>query len=227
MSEELRTEEEQVEALKKWWNENGKSLIVTVVVVLSGYFAWTGYQENQRAQGEAASSIYQQLMNKATKPLAEQTEADKTELESVAAQLKADFPDSLYAQFAGLYLAKFAIEANNFDAAATELKALTESADKGPVAYLAQVRLARVYIQQQKLDEALALVSTTPEASFAAQYEETKGDALFAKGDRAAALTAYQAARAAATALGINTQVLERKIDDLAGAQLVGSAEDA
>mgnify|MGYP000013954149 CR=1 FL=1 len=223
MSEELRTEEEQVEALKKWWDENGKSLIVTVVVVLAGYFGWNGYQENQRSQGEAASSIYQQLVNKATKPLAEQTEADKTELETVAAQLKAEYPTSLYAKFAGLYIAKFAIEANNFDAAATELQLLVDAGEQGPVTYLAQVRLARVFIQQEKLDEALALVTTTPDASFAAQYEETKGDVLFAKGELAEALGAYQAARASATALGINTQVLSRKIDDLAGAKLAGA----
>jgi len=223
MSEELRTEEEQVEAIKKWWNENGKSLIVTVVVVLGGYFGWNGYQENQRAQGEAASSIYQQLVNKATKPLAEQTEADKTELESVAAQLKTEFPDSLYGQFAGLYLAKFAIEANNFDTAATELQTLVDAGEQGPITYLAQVRLARVFIQQEKLDEALALVSAIPEASFAAQYEEAKGDVLFAKGNSAGALAAYQAARTSAMALGINTQVLERKIDDLAGAELAGA----
>jgi predicted negative regulator of RcsB-dependent stress response len=223
MSEELRTEEEQVEAIKKWWNENGKSLIITIVVVLAGYFGWNGYQENQRVQGEAASSIYQQLVNKATKPLAEQTEADKTEIETVAAQLKAEFPNSLYAKFAGLYIAKFAIEANNFEAAAAELQALVDAGEKGPVAYLAQVRLARVLIQLEKFDEALALVATTPEASFAAQYEEVKGDALFAKGDFAKALSAYQAARAAATSLGINTQVLLRKIDDLAGAKLAGA----
>jgi len=223
MSEELRTEEEQVEAIKKWWNENGKSLIITIVVVLAGYFGWNGYQENQRVQGEAASSIYQQLVNKATKPLAEQTEADKTEIETVAAQLKAEFPNSLYAKFAGLYLAKFAIEANNFEAAAAELQALVDAGEKGPIAYLAQVRLARVFIQQEKLDEALTLVATTPEASFAAQYEEVKGDVLFAKGDLAKALSAYQAAHAAATSLGINTQVLLRKIDDLAGAKLAGA----
>ena len=223
MSEEIRTEEEQVEAIKNWWNENGKSLIVTVVVVLGGYFGWNGYQEQQRTQGEAASSVYQQLVNKATKPVAEQTEADKLELETVAAQLKEEFPGSLYAKFGGLYLAKFAIEANDFEAAAAELQALVDAGDKGPIMYLAQVRLARVFIQLEKLDEALALVETTPEASFTAQYEEAKGDVLFAKGDSTAALTAYQAARASATALGINTQVLQRKIDDLAGAKLANT----
>ena len=220
MSEEIRTEEEQVEAIKNWWNENGKSLIVTVVVVLGGYFGWNGYQEQQRTQGEAASNVYQQLVNKATKPVTEQTEADKLELETVAAQLKEEFPGSLYAKFGGLYLAKFAIEANDFEGAAAELKTLVDAGDKGPITYLAQVRLARVFIQLEKLDEALALVKTTPEASFTTQYEETKGDVLFAKGELTAALTAYQAARASATALGIDTQVLQRKIDDLAGAKL-------
>jgi predicted negative regulator of RcsB-dependent stress response len=219
MSEEIRTEEEQVEAIKRWWNENGKSLIITIVVVLAGYFGWNAYQENQRTQGEAAASIYQQLMSKATKPISEQTEADKTELETVAAQLKTEYPDSLYAQFASLYLAKFAIEANNFDTASTELSAVVDGYQAGPVTYLAQVRLARVWVQQNKLDEALALVATTPEESFTVQYEETKGDILFAKGELVAARNAYQTARTAAMALGINTQVLQRKIDDLAGAQ--------
>ena len=223
MSEEIRTEEEQVEAIKNWWNENGKSLIVTVVVVLGGYFGWNGYQEQQRTQGEAASSVYQQLVNKATKPVTEQTEDDKLELETVAAQLKDEFPGSLYAKFGGLYLAKFAIEANDFEGAAAELQSLVDAGDKGPITYLAQVRLARVFIQLEKLDEALALVKTTPEASFTTQYEETKGDVLFAKGELTAALTAYQAARASATALGINTQVLQRKIDDLAGAKLANT----
>jgi predicted negative regulator of RcsB-dependent stress response len=223
MSEEIRTEEEQVEAIKNWWNENGKSLIITIVVVLGGYFGWNGYQDNLRTEGEAASSIYQQLVNKSTKPLAEQTDADKAEMEAVAAQLKTEFPGTLYAQFSALYLAKFAIESNNFEGAAVELQALVDAGDKSPVTYLAQVRLARVFIQLEKLDEALALVSVIPEPSFAVQYEETKGDVLFAKGDLAAALMSYQTARTSATALGINTQVLSRKIDDLAGAKLVGA----
>jgi predicted negative regulator of RcsB-dependent stress response len=225
MSEELRTEEEQVEAIKNWWKENGKSLIVTIVIVLGGYLGWNGYQDNQRAEGEAASNLYQQLVNQATKPVSLQTESDKTELEVIATQLKEDFSGSLYAQFAGLYLAKFAIEAGDFDAAASELSSLLETADQGPITYLAQVRLARVFIQQGKLDEALVLVETIPEASFTAQYEEVKGDVLFAQGQKVEALSAYQAARVAATSLGINTQVLQRKIDDLAGVQ--ANAEDA
>ena len=219
MAEELKTDEEQVEAIKKWWDENGKSLIVTVVVVLTGYFGWNGYQDSVRTKGEAAATVYQQLLNKVTKPAAEQTEADKVEMEALAAQLKADYEGTLYAEFAGLYLAKFAIEGENFEGAANELKALVAATSEGPVKYLAQVRLARVYIQLGQLDDALALVNLVPDAAFTAQYEEAKGDALYAKGELADARNAYQSAKAAAQSLGVNTQLLQRKIDDLAGAQ--------
>ena len=37
--EQYRTEEEQVEALKKWWEENGRSTIVAVIVALGLGFA--------------------------------------------------------------------------------------------------------------------------------------------------------------------------------------------
>ena len=219
MSEELRTDEEQVEAMRRWWNENGKSLIITVVVVLSGYLGWNAYQDSVRTQGEAASSIYQQLLTQVTKPSSEQSDADKTAMQALASQLKADYQGTLYANFAALYLAKFAIEGDNLDAAVTELSALVEGGSDAPIKYLAQGRLARVYLQQQKLDEALALVITTPEAAFTAQFEEVKGDVYFAKGEFLKARTAYQAAQTAASGLGMNTQTLQRKIDDLAGAQ--------
>jgi len=218
MTEELKTEEEQIEAIKKWWNENGKSLIVTVVVVLSGYFGWNGYQDHLQKQGESAATVYQELVNKVTKPVAEQSDAEKNELVKLASQLQDEFNGTLYADFGSLYLAKFAVEAGNFDDAVAKLRPLTLSAE-APVKHIAQVRLARVLIQQEKADEALALVELVPDPAFTAQYEEVKGDALFAKGELAKARLAYQSAKAAAQSLGINTQLLQRKIDDLAGAQ--------
>jgi len=38
--DEFSTEDEQVEAIKKWWKENGTSLIVGVVLGLSVLFGW-------------------------------------------------------------------------------------------------------------------------------------------------------------------------------------------
>ena len=53
-----QTEEEQVEAIKKWWKENGKSVIGGIVLgfaIIGGWKGWQGYQQNQ---GEAASQVY-------------------------------------------------------------------------------------------------------------------------------------------------------------------------
>ena len=62
---EMKTEEEQVEALKRWWQENGKSLILTVAVTIGGVLSWNGYQDHQVNQAETASVYFQQLMNSA------------------------------------------------------------------------------------------------------------------------------------------------------------------
>ena len=215
---ELRTDEEQVEMLKKWWSENGKSLLVSVIVIAGGWFGWNSWQANQQSTGEAASYIFSQLAEKAAQPVAAQTEADRAEMQALADQLKKDYSSTTYAQFGALFSARFAADAGNFDAAAEELKALIATADEGPVKYTAQARLANVLIQLEKFDEALALVNTVPADAYAPQFEEAKGDALFRKGEQAEARAAYNRALESAQNLGLNTQSLQRKIDNLAAA---------
>ena len=49
-----RTEEEQVEALKKWWDDNGTQLLVGIVVVLAGVFGYRTWESNTQLAAEAA-----------------------------------------------------------------------------------------------------------------------------------------------------------------------------
>ncbi|MCH2040696.1 MAG: tetratricopeptide repeat protein [Saccharospirillaceae bacterium] len=218
---EFKTEEEQVEALKKWWSENGTSLILSVVVVAGGWLGWNTYQDNVRATGEAASAVYSQLVDKAAQPSAEQTDAVKAEMISLAEQLKKDFSSTVYSQFGGLFLARFAADNGDFETAVNELKSVIAAADEGPVKLTAQVRLANILVQLDKNDEALALIPAQPDAAYAAQFQEVKGDALYRKGDMSEARSAYVAAKAAAQEAGISTQVLQRKIDNLTSVELV------
>ena len=39
-------EEESIEALKKWWNENGKALAAAVILVFGGYTGWLLWQNS-------------------------------------------------------------------------------------------------------------------------------------------------------------------------------------
>ena len=215
---DIRTDEEQAEALKKWWSDNGKSLVITVLIAGGGFFGWNSWKENQQATGEAASQVFSQLIEQAAQPSAQQTDAVKEEMEALAQTLKTDYASTTYAQFGSLFLARFAADEGDFAAAETELKALIAEAEEGPVKYTAQSRLANVLIQQEKYDEALALVETVPADAYAPQFNEAKGDALYLKGQLAEARAAYISAQTAAQNLGLNTQGLQRKIDYLAAA---------
>ena len=57
------TEEEQIEALKRWWDENGKQVILAIVLTVGGYFGWEAYSDHAEEQAAAASLVYQQILD--------------------------------------------------------------------------------------------------------------------------------------------------------------------
>jgi predicted negative regulator of RcsB-dependent stress response len=215
---ELRTDEEQAEMLKRWWNENGKSTLMAIVLVAAGWLGWNYYQTQQQATGEAASALYSSLTEKASAAIMSGDEAAQQEAIVLAEQLKSDFSKSTYSQFASLFLARFAADNGDMNSAADELRVLVDSAE-APIKYLATARLADVLVELDDTDAALALVSEVPDPAYAPQYLEARGDALFRKGDRAAARVAYQEALDAAAILGVDTQLLQRKSDFLIAAE--------
>ena len=208
---ELRTDEEQAELIKKWWSENGTSIVSTVAVAVAGVAGWNFWQDSKQQKGEAASAVYTQLVQ-----LAAQDNNDASaEMLGLAEQLKTDFASTAYADFGSLFIARIAAENGDYEAAAAELEALVAEADAEPVKLTAQARLAAVLTQLGKADEALAALPETADAAFAPQIEEARGDALFRKGELADARDAYIRAQDAAQALGQNNSVLQRKIDSL------------
>ena len=44
------SEEEQIEAFKRWWAENGLQTLLSIVLVVGGYFGWQGWQQHQQDQ---------------------------------------------------------------------------------------------------------------------------------------------------------------------------------
>ena len=56
------TEEEQLEVLKRWWKDYGKTVVAAIVAAVVVYFAWTAWQDKQRVKAESASSQYDTLV---------------------------------------------------------------------------------------------------------------------------------------------------------------------
>lgn len=214
--ETFRTEEEQVEAIKRWWDENGKSTIAAVVLALAAGFGWQGWQGYQVDQRQAASDVYQAMLQALSG--AEQGAINHSQAIELAGELKKDYVGSTYAQFAALQLARIAVQDGNLATAEAELRWVLEKAGKGgDIARIAELRLARVLASRSDSDQALAILGDAGDNPYAASYEAARGDILLAQGRDAEAREAYIRARNLATAGAIkpNINMLEQKLQSL------------
>ena len=202
-------DEAQVEQLRRWWRENWMALAGGLVLGLAGIFGWQKYQDMRTATSEHASQIYEDL---------KQLPTDKSqEADQLGDTLVAEFAGTPYAAQGSLLLAGRAAEQNDWDTAHAKLQWTLDQSDDPGLKKIARLRLARVLWQQAKPDDALAQLNIPDDDAFASLYQELRGDIQFAKGDRAAARSAYEKALQLGPA-GAARDELQRKIDNLAGA---------
>lgn len=203
------TEEQQVEAIKRFFREHGLSMAAGILIGLGGLYGFREYQAAQLEAREAQSAAYAALVDKAA---AEGT--DKKAWLTDAQKFIAEHKDSSYSHLTALMAAKEAVVLKDYATAEQQLEAVAKGSKVPEVIAVAQLRLARVQAEQAKYKEALATLGATMPAAFAAQQNELKGDVLLKTGDEAAALSAYKAAQAGAEA-GKNP-LLDVKLNELA-----------
>lgn len=211
---ELRTEEEQIAAIKSWWKENGKSIVIAVVVALAAVYGWKAWQQKQLDQKEAASVMYQQLLDAAIPAVTSKVDEDIATTKHLASQLKAEYGDTEYAQFAALLMAKVAFVTGDYDLAQQQLDWVLTTDANALLKSVTNLRKAQLLQQKGELDAAITLVQAVSDASLQAQSQELLGDLYIAKGDRAAARDAYQAALDNQESGA--SSVLSMKLNDLA-----------
>lgn len=211
------SEEEQLEVLKRWWKDYGKTVIIAVLVAVVGYFGYTTWQDQKRQKAEKASEVYGQLLKLANaEPGKTLTDADKATIAHLAGELKDGSSKSMYAHSAAFFLAKLAVEDNKLDVAVNELKWVLSAKPEAATEQLARLRLARVLTAQKVYADALAQLSPEPAAAFTSEYAEARGDILKLQGDLDAARTAYEKALAATDPQQQERyMLLQMKVDDL------------
>lgn len=215
---ELRTEEEQVQAIKDWWKKNGSSLLIGIGAALAIVFGWQAWQNHEAQQRTEAANQFANLLN------AFSDQADETSGETVAfvAQtLRDDYTDSAYAVYGNLLLARQQLMDGDSEAAVESLEwALEKSGEQQALTLVVRSRLARAQFDAGQYDEALATIDEAADAdSFNAIFSELRGDILLAQGDRDGARDAYLAAREQSQQG--RSGILELKLSDL------GVGEDA
>lgn len=203
------TEEEQIEALKKWWQENGNYLIGAFILGVAGYFGATFYNQSALEKKESASAAYQELVTVVTES-AENEDA----VSQLVGELKQQHGDSTYAVYGALYAAKLAVEDGQLDNAAAELNwALDQNVSKSLMEVI-QLRLARIEFARGNTEAALKLLDS-PDVQQVVGFEEVRGDILLSQGNLEAARNAYSKALEAARAGNMQRPLLEMKLNDL------------
>lgn len=203
-------EQEQVDALKAWWRENGTRIImalVLVAIVMGGMFGWKYWQGTRQAE---AFALFQQV--------AKQAETnDAKRVDDAAAAVVAKFGQSIYAVRAQLLAAQFNINLKNYASAASQLQWVTEHASDHALQDIARLELANMRLDEKKYDEALKLLNAEHTESFDSLYLGAKGDVYNAQGKKDEARAAYKQALEKAASRGSYPATLQVKLDALGG----------
>lgn len=202
------TEDEQVEAIKKWWRENGKSIIFGIVFGLAAVFGWRGWQEHRAAQSQAASELFQDALGSLRSD-----SPDKAA--SPAREIVRNYESTGYAVLARLILAKLAVDKNKLDEAADQLNQALKTSDQPTLGVDIRLRLARVQYAQGDYAAALSTLKVKDPGAFSGGYDELRGDILTHQGQKQQAYDAYQQALKQYSKQGTDTSMLKMKIDDL------------
>ena len=199
--ERFETEEQQVEAIKRFWKEHGTAIIVGAALGLGGLWGWRYYTETQVANKEAASIAYQE----AVEAFDSEGGADK-----VDAFIEAN-KDSGYASIASLLAAKKAVDSGDLDAAASHLNRVVTFAESEEMKAVASLRLSRVQIEMNQLDAALSTLGNVTKDAFSAEVSELKGDVFVKQSKFDDARLAYSSA----LEKNANNPLLQMKLDNL------------
>lgn len=204
MAEHL-DDEEQLEALKKWWRENGRSVVGGVVIGLALVGGWRGWQYYDQNRAETAGARYDELL-----VAAESRQPDRAV--ELAEGLRAEFGDTAYASLAALQAAKLKFEGGDGGAAQVHLAWARANAPDPALRQIASLRLARILIGEGELDAAQRIIDGAPRDAFAPEFAELRGDLARARGDLPAARAAYEEALAGKPGSGV---LLRMKLEDL------------
>ncbi|CNF18118.1 YfgM family protein [Yersinia similis] len=184
------TDNDQVDAVRRFFSENGKALAVGVVLGIGALVGWRYWQGNQNTAMTEASSAYQKVSTALSTNSAGNVSADSIALAEKFIQGN----KNNYGVLVGLELAHDFVEQDAFDKAAQQLsQALGQTKDENLLS-LINLRLARVQLQLKKPDEALKTLDAVQGDGWTAMAQDVRGDALLSKGDTAGARAAYSKA---------------------------------
>lgn len=203
------TEEEQLEAIKKWWKRYSTPILMVlsvIMLIIAGYRYISWHQEKVAFE---ASNSYERLM-------IAYANGNSQEIKSYANDLINHHSESVYADAARLLLAKVSISKNHYAKAEKLLSDLSTHSKSLVFKQIAQIRLARVLLAEKSYEKALSALSIVHDKAYEPLVLELTGDILTASGQYTKAVAAYRSAIEGAKKDGLPNLFLEMKTNELA-----------
>ena len=185
---EFETEEQELEALKRWWKKNGTIVIAGMVIGGAMIVGWRFYQEYKLNHAEKASALYEVVLQAAG------SAGDINTQQTQVNELMAQYADTPYAALSALVLSGQQTKSGDNVKAAQQLEWVIKNSSAVEVRTIARLRLARIMLATEQFDLALNLVNSEYPESFTALFEELKGDLYVARGETELARIAYDKA---------------------------------
>ncbi|KLN96808.1 YfgM family protein [Moellerella wisconsensis] len=175
-------ENEQVDAIKNFFIDNGKAIVIGLVLGIGAVVGWNYWQSHQTNQLQESAQTFEKV--------SAQLHTGSAESVAAAEKFAADTKD-VYSALIDLQLAQLAVENNKLADAEKSLTAAIEKAKKDELKDLIHLRLARVQLAQNKADAAILSLDKITGKGWGTAAENVRGDALLHKGDKAGAKAAY------------------------------------
>lgn len=199
--DDLLDEHEQSERVRTWLRKNGAGLIGGVALGIAAIIGWQWWTKQHSSDLAQANARYETVLKSVQANQLDQAAKDMAALEQGGA--------NIYADLAGLRLAKAQADAGKPEQALATLRAIKPGEE---LKLLVDQRIARLLIETGKSEDALKLLSASDNLSL-----ELRGDALIAQGKRDAARDAYAKSLATLDVAAPQRRLLETKLMDAGG----------
>lgn len=201
------SDQEQIEAIRQWWRENGRPIIAGVLIAIAGVGGWQGWQSWQESRAMEASRLYESL---SAALAADKLPAAVATLDT----LRADHPDNAQTGLATLEVAARQVATDDAASARDTLQWLVDNGETAALVNVARLHLAETLIAVDSVDEAGEVLAAIDGGPFAARAREIEGDIARLRGEDESAVEAYRAAIDAGPTAE-RRRLLTRKLADL------------
>ncbi|MDW3096406.1 MAG: tetratricopeptide repeat protein [Gammaproteobacteria bacterium] len=197
------TDDEQLRAIKEWWNENGRSVVAGVVIGVGTLIGWKGWNVYQEQQAIEASDRYNEMRSAI---LAQNLDSIVVQAE----ELKQNYSSTPYASWAALLLAKAKESNGETDETLDNLQWVIDNSKQETVIALAKLRLVRMHIANSNYPKAQALLDQEYPLAYNSLLQELRGDLHAVRGEHQAARKAYDEAISSAATDDVEYLIMKR-----------------